>query len=689
MKLHSRPIKRGSWFFSPGPGMPIILAWSSSKRLLFPVLMSYLVLIMGCTVEFSPGDAICGNGVLEGDEMCDREDFGGKTCRDWSSYEHGWLVCTEDCKVDFSFCHTCGNGKVEGPEDCDGDNLSGETCESLGGEPGGTLACRANCRFDLTGCQGICGNNIAEEEEACDGTDLAGETCESLGYEGGNLACLDDCSGFDTSGCGGPEPLCGNNIAEEGEVCDGTDLAGETCESLGYEGGNLACLDDCSGFDTNGCWKCGDGVCDSHLGENHSNCPEDCPDLGTIQPSAYIAWMEPRYFINGTGVQTVDCSERFDGDYLVYSIVGSAPSGVTINSSTGELSVPTGSDFDWTTITIRGSNSLGHAEVTLDLRVLTPTYVLTDGAPLSTVPSTSRARVVIRASTYAPTSPINISGWSGTSDAPNEIMAYPGETVTFSGANLGGSRVLTLGSASWLTLRGLHFVDNGTTDFAFYGNTASNIHIAQCFFRDFKRGAFSGGWENREVPRPWTIEYCRSWNNTRENRNPDGTGGALGTTEWGCGLFGDLIDGTVIRRNWVWENWGCGILIIGLDNGLIEENYIWDNYSANIAVDNGANVTVTKNYVFGTNPLFFRDGNPANSVLLYNFYYGEDSPYHLAGENLVVNYNFIHQDLPPPYYWEEGGGPPGPGPGFVITPNTILSTEEVDERWKTAAFVDL
>jgi hypothetical protein len=45
-----------------------------------------------------------------------------------------------------------------------------------------------------------------------------------------------------------PDPVCPNNVAETGEVCDGTDLNGETCLSQGYGDGTLACNETCSGF---------------------------------------------------------------------------------------------------------------------------------------------------------------------------------------------------------------------------------------------------------------------------------------------------------------------------------------------------------------------------------------------------------------------------------------------------------
>jgi hypothetical protein len=47
----------------------------------------------------------------------------------------------------------CGNGTLEGPEVCDGANLNGKTCADEGFGGGGTLACAANCKaFDTTGC---------------------------------------------------------------------------------------------------------------------------------------------------------------------------------------------------------------------------------------------------------------------------------------------------------------------------------------------------------------------------------------------------------------------------------------------------------------------------------------------------------------------------------------------------------
>jgi hypothetical protein len=159
----------------------------------------------------------------------------------------------------------CGNGLIEGTEECDGIDLAGESCVTQG-FVGGSLGCQADCTFDTSLCTGVpvCGDNTAEGTEVCDGTDLAGEDCVSQGFTGGTLGCLADCTGFDTSGCTGG-PVCGDNIAEGTEACDGTDLADKNCVSQGFTGGTLACTANCT-FDTSGCTSgpvCGDNVAEA------------------------------------------------------------------------------------------------------------------------------------------------------------------------------------------------------------------------------------------------------------------------------------------------------------------------------------------------------------------------------------------------------------------------------------------
>jgi spore coat protein CotH len=61
-------------------------------------------------------------------------------------------------------------------------------------------------------------------------------------------------------GCGSPsdgggdgEPFCGDGQRDQGaELCDGDDLAGKSCQSLGFSIGELACREDCT-LDTSDC----------------------------------------------------------------------------------------------------------------------------------------------------------------------------------------------------------------------------------------------------------------------------------------------------------------------------------------------------------------------------------------------------------------------------------------------------
>lgn len=68
-----------------------------------------------------------------------------------------------------------------------------------------------------------CGDGERKGGEECDGADLGGATCGSLGYVGGTLACTGSCT-YDTSACGpAPTGSCGNGTVDGFEECDGTD----------------------------------------------------------------------------------------------------------------------------------------------------------------------------------------------------------------------------------------------------------------------------------------------------------------------------------------------------------------------------------------------------------------------------------------------------------------------------------
>jgi trypsin-like peptidase len=67
---------------------------------------------------------------------------------------------------------------------------------------------------------GTCGNGVRESGENCDGSDLAGQTCQSLGFGGGTLACTASCS-FSTSGCTSACRARGASCTLNSQCCSG------------------------------------------------------------------------------------------------------------------------------------------------------------------------------------------------------------------------------------------------------------------------------------------------------------------------------------------------------------------------------------------------------------------------------------------------------------------------------------
>lgn len=92
----------------------------------------------------------------------------------------------------------------------------------------------------------LCGDGQISQGEACDGDELGGATCATLGFAKGKLRCV-ECH-LDTRNC----TYCGNDAKGDDEECDGPDFGDTTCASLGFTGGALACSEKCL-ISTAGC----------------------------------------------------------------------------------------------------------------------------------------------------------------------------------------------------------------------------------------------------------------------------------------------------------------------------------------------------------------------------------------------------------------------------------------------------
>ena len=268
-------------------------------------------------------DGDCGDGVVNGNELCEINDIGPQ-CDDEDGY-YGNYVCkatnlweaaekppipvippyeSEECFWgECDITESCGDGVINGPEECDdGNNRSGDGCSAncedelcgngfvdLGEdcELGDTLSlcsgyynatdisCRYDCQWpvhinDPEDCLS-CGDEITSseyDEECDDGNEDPHDDCIDCqiaecgdGYIWGGHEECDDADDDNTDRCVADCQLaeCGDGyIWDDYEDCDGSDLNGQTCQSLGFSGGTLACTNDayCS-FDTS---ACSDGI---------------------------------------------------------------------------------------------------------------------------------------------------------------------------------------------------------------------------------------------------------------------------------------------------------------------------------------------------------------------------------------------------------------------------------------------
>ena len=223
------------------------------NRLGISALLLCVSLAAGSCAKNSTGTAVCGDGVKNGQEVCDGEHLGEAACADLGFYG-GTLACNAQCQFNTSGClGRCGDEIVQGSADeqCDGSVLAGATCEQLGYH-GGALACTDACTFDETGCAafGRCGDETLDaDNEDCDGSLPDNVTCNTLGNYGGALTCTETCT-FDVSAC----ERCGDGIiqSDHQETCDLSQLGTNTCASLGLPAGTLTCKSTCQ-YETANC----------------------------------------------------------------------------------------------------------------------------------------------------------------------------------------------------------------------------------------------------------------------------------------------------------------------------------------------------------------------------------------------------------------------------------------------------
>lgn len=254
----------------------------------------------GGDVPTTGGGPLCGNAMLDDGEDCDGTELGGQACADVDpARPNGSLACAGNCTYDNSGCAAAGGdfialneltsqGADVGPYAGLGDAIElynpGNAAVDMSGwqlsdDPafpadktwvfpdGSTLApaeylvLTAFDDVEMTGQFpfGLSSTN----EETLTLADKDGNQIDQIVFSG-TQAVVSYCRLPDGNGAwqhcdstlGGANiaasMVCGNGTREAGEPCEGADLGGATCESLGYSGGALACTDACT-YETGGC----------------------------------------------------------------------------------------------------------------------------------------------------------------------------------------------------------------------------------------------------------------------------------------------------------------------------------------------------------------------------------------------------------------------------------------------------
>jgi len=307
------------------------------------LLLSTLCFCVSCN---NVGDYYCGDNEISDEELCDGSAEHHKTCYDYDNTVSWKAGGKPDCNAtcdgllrgtceELSTDALCGDSVISGAELCDGTLEHGKTCadfdSSKSWKAGGVPGCNATCdglvqgTCELRETTAVCGDGFITDDEICDGTIPHGKTCADFDSKttwlaGGTPACGADCVSLTQGTC--VKAFCGNGQVDEGEVCDGKNLNGKSCESFFEQNpyfvykGEPACSEDCQTVLKGTCeaTRCGNGIIELEHGEK-CDFNEDGSSrfLGGTPPtcSEYIStidWAE-----GGTPACSKDCKAYAKG----------------------------------------------------------------------------------------------------------------------------------------------------------------------------------------------------------------------------------------------------------------------------------------------------------------------------------------------------------------------------------------
>ncbi|PKL72139.1 hypothetical protein CVV26_02845 [Candidatus Kuenenbacteria bacterium HGW-Kuenenbacteria-1] len=151
------------------------------------------VVLKSNPVWFEVIKTTCGDNKREELEICDGTDLDSKTCANFDSMSGDGLKCKTDCfGFDTTQCKgspgVCGDGIINSGETCDKTNFGNKKCSDFSSYISGNLLCDNSCQFNYSGCNiyingsngnGSNGLQCVPEEAVCGNSCCLANECEN------------------------------------------------------------------------------------------------------------------------------------------------------------------------------------------------------------------------------------------------------------------------------------------------------------------------------------------------------------------------------------------------------------------------------------------------------------------------------------------------------------------------------